>query len=66
MNKRIVKKQLKKALETIKTSRQTGVGVCIVTHIFVDQNGKQCDATTKNSRYITLQRPKIQYFKTTR
>lgn len=65
MNKRIVKKKYKKALEAIKTSRKTGVAVVIINQIFVDENGKPCDAMKKGSRIITLKRPKIQYIKST-
>lgn len=63
MNKRIAKKKYKKALDIAKTSRKTGIGVVIIGQIFVDENGKQCDAMEKGSRLIILKRPKIQYFK---
>lgn len=62
MNKRIAKKKYKKALEVMKTSRKTGIGVAIINQIAVDKNGKQCDVMEKGSRIITLKRPKIQYF----
>lgn len=62
MNKRIAKKKYKKALEVMKTSKKTGIGVAIINQIAVDKNGKQCDAMEKGSRIITLKRPKIQYF----
>lgn len=62
MNKRIAKKKYKKALEVIKTSRKTGIEVTIINQIAVDKNGKPCDAMEKESRIITLKRPKIQYF----
>lgn len=65
MNKRIAKKKYKKALEIIKTSRKTGIGVTIINQIVVDENGKPCDVMEKGSRLITLKRPKIQYFKST-
>lgn len=61
MNKRIAKKNIKKALEVMKTSRKTGIGVTIINQICVDKNGKPCDAMEKGSRLITLKRPKIQY-----
>ena len=62
MNKRIAKKKYKKALEAMKTSKKTGIGVAIINQIAVDKSGKQCDAMEKGSRIITLKRPKIQYF----
>ena len=67
MNKRQGKKRYKKALEIMRTSRKTGIGVTIINHVFVDKNGKQCvamDAMKKGSRMIMLKRPKIQYYKT--
>lgn len=63
MNKRIAKKKYKKALEAMKNSVQTGVGVVIVKHNWVDKNGKPCEAMESGSRFITLKRPKIQYFR---
>ena len=62
MNKRIAKKNIKKALDVMKTSRKTGIGATIVNKIAVDKNGNPCDAMEKGSRLITLKRPKIQYF----
>lgn len=63
MNKRIAKKKYKEALDVMKTSRETGVGVTIVNHCIVDKNGKPCNPQDKGSRFITLKRPKIQYTK---
>jgi len=63
MNKRQAKKNYKKALQIMKTSHQTGLGVKIINQAFVDKNGKMCDAMESDSRFITLKRPKIQYFK---
>lgn len=62
MNKRIAKKKYKMALEVMKTSRKTGIGVTIINQIAVDENGRPCDAMEKGSRIIILKRPKIQYF----
>lgn len=61
MNKRIAKKNIKKASEVMKTSRKTGIGVAIINQITVDKNGQPCDAMESGSRLIRLKRPRIQY-----
>lgn len=63
MNKRIAKKKYKQALEARRTARKTGISVMIINQIFVDENGKPCDAMKKGSRLITLKRPMIRYIK---
>jgi len=42
------------------------VGVVIVNHNWVDKNEKLCEAMVSGSRFITLKRPKIQYFRKTK
>ena len=65
MNKRQAKKRMNKAMEAMKTSRRSGMGVSITTQVFVDRTGKKCDAMQQDARFIILKRPKIQYFKST-
>ena len=63
MNKRIAKKRYKRAVEMMKTSRKTGIGVMITNSIPVDKTGKPCEDHKKVAGTIILKRPKIQYFK---
>ena len=75
MNKRIAKKNLKKAFKEMESrlgrifsviSRGNGVSVIIKTQAYVDKNGKECDPLeTPNTRFIQLKRPKIQYIRNT-
>lgn len=62
MNKRVAKKKYKKALEVMKTSRKTEIGVTIINQIAVEKTGKLCDVMEKRSSLILLKHPKIQYF----
>ena len=64
MNKRIAKKNLKKAFKEMESSRGNGVSVTIKTQAYVDKNGKECDPLeTLNTRFTQLKRPKIQYIR---
>ena len=66
MNKRIAKKNLKKAFKEMESSRGNGVSVIIKTQAYVDKNGKECNPLeTPNTRFIHLKRPKIQYIQNT-
>lgn len=65
MNKRQAKKRYKKAVEFLKAARKEGVGVSITNQIYVDENGKKCDAPQKGGRLIMLKRPQIRYFRQT-
>lgn len=66
MNKRIAKKNLKRAFKEMESSRGNGVSVIIKTQAYVDENGKECDPLeTPNARFIQLKRPKIQYIRNT-
>ena len=66
MNKRIAKKNLKKAFKEMESSRGNGVSVIIKTQAYVDENGKECDPLeTPNARFIQLKRSKIQYIRNT-
>lgn len=63
MNKRIAKKNYKKALQTMEAVRKDGVSVSIINQVFVDKNGKECNPEDKGARLITLKRPRIKYIK---
>lgn len=66
MNKRIAKKNLKKAFKEMESGRRDGLSIIVKTQAYVDKNGKECDPLeTPNARFIQLKRPKIQYIRNT-